>query len=304
MSSISWVAIDLTLTTSVAPCVADDRRDDRVRLGGVARPVDRAAGRGHGRLEPLEQRRQVAQHLVLDRGAGQPERLPVGALRDGGGPLRPDRRGRAAEVRPELVVGQRGSGRLGERRRAAERRLGAGPRGRPRASPAASVIDGAPVAARISARCMTRTGDRRRDSRPPMCIRHDVSPAVRTSAPDAEHVVDLVEAHRHRRVGVLDRERAAEPAAGLGARQVDERQAVDRGQQPRRPIAHAEQPGRVAGRVERDGVREARADVGHAEDVDEELGQLVAPAGATVATRSGRPASSPCSAASSATSGW
>ena len=122
---------------------------------------------------------------------------------------------------------------------------------------------------------MTRTGDRRRDSSPPMCMRHEVSPAVSTSAPGAEDVVDLVEAHRDRRVGVLDRECAAEPAARLGSRQVDQGQAVDRGEQPGRAVAHPEQAGRVAGRVEGDRVREARADVGDAEHVDEELAQLV-----------------------------
>ena len=42
----------------------------------------------------------------------------------------------------------------------------------------------------------------------------------------------------------------------------------------RRAIADAEQAHRVAGRMERDPVREARPDVGHAEDVDEELAQL------------------------------
>ena len=121
LSSISWVAIDLTLTTSVAPWSRTIAGDDRVRLGGVAGPVDDAAGRGHGPLELLEQRRQVAQDLVLDRRAREAKRLPVGALGDDGGALRPDRGGRPAEVRPELLVGQGGPGGLGERRRARRR---------------------------------------------------------------------------------------------------------------------------------------------------------------------------------------
>ena len=58
MSSISWVAIDLTLTTSVALGVADDRGDDRVRFGGVAGPVDDAAGRRDVGLELVQKRRQ------------------------------------------------------------------------------------------------------------------------------------------------------------------------------------------------------------------------------------------------------
>ena len=126
LSSISCVAIDLTLTTSVAPCVPDDRGDDRVRLGGVARPVDGPAGRGDRRLELDEERRQVAHDLVLDRGAGEPQLLPVGALGDGRGALGPDRGGRPAEVGPELLVGQRGAGGLRERRGAAEGRSGVG----------------------------------------------------------------------------------------------------------------------------------------------------------------------------------
>ena len=142
------------------------------------------------------------------------------------------------------------------------------------AVPARPAHPPSPVEARISARCMTRTGDRRRESSPPMCIRHDVSPAVSTSAPEPSDVVDLVVAHRDRRVGVLDRERPAEAAARLGSRQVHQGQAVDRLEQPPRPVADPEQARRMAGRMERDRVREARADVGHAEDVDEELAQL------------------------------
>ena len=196
LSSISWVAIDLTLTTSVAPAVADDAGDDRVRLGGVARPVDDAARGRHRALELLEQRRQVAQDVVLDRrarpGAAPPSRRarPTARAR-----LVADRRGRAAEVGPELLVGEGGAGRLRERRRPGEGRLGpvaagaagAGGHGCRRGHAAA------PVEARISARCITRTGEPRRDSRPPRCIRHEVSPAVRTSAPDASDGVDLVE---------------------------------------------------------------------------------------------------------------
>ena len=47
LSPISWVAIDLTLTTSSAPVAADDAGHDPVGLGGVAGPVDDAAARGH-----------------------------------------------------------------------------------------------------------------------------------------------------------------------------------------------------------------------------------------------------------------
>ena len=87
----------------------------------------------------------------------------------------------------------------------------------------------------------------------------------------------LVGAHRHRGVGVLDREGAAEAAALLRGRQVGEPDPADRLQQPARPVADAEHPQRVAGRVVGHPVREVGADVGHAEHVDEELAELVDP---------------------------
>ena len=108
-----------------------------------------------------------------------------------------------------------------------------------------------------------------------MCIRQELSPATSTSAPVVRHVARLVGAHRHRGVGVLHRERAAEAAALLGARQVHQVEPAHRSQQPARPVADAEHPQRVAGRVVGHPVREVRADVGHAEHVDEELAQLV-----------------------------
>ena len=91
------------------------------------------------------------------------------------------------------------------------------------------------------------------------------------------HVAGLVGDHRHRGVGVLDREGAAEAAALLGPRQLDEVEAAHRLQQPCGPVADAQHPQRVAGRVVGHAVREVRADVGHPEHVDEELRQLVGP---------------------------
>ena len=48
---ISSVVSDLTLTTSRGAVLGDDPRDDPVGLGGVARPVDMAAGALDRRLE-------------------------------------------------------------------------------------------------------------------------------------------------------------------------------------------------------------------------------------------------------------
>ncbi len=61
---ISWVAIDLTLTTSSTPWRLRDRGDDRVGLGGVPGPVDDGAARGQRRLEPLEVVVEVAQQRL------------------------------------------------------------------------------------------------------------------------------------------------------------------------------------------------------------------------------------------------
>ena len=55
----------------------DDRGDDRVRLGCVARPMNRAAGCRHAFLESVKEGGQVAHDLVLDGGPGEPQLLPV-----------------------------------------------------------------------------------------------------------------------------------------------------------------------------------------------------------------------------------
>ena len=79
------------------------------------------------------------------------------------GALRADRRRRVAEVRRSWVVRERRArARLRERRH----------RGSGLASPA-----------RISARCTVRTPAAAAPRPPPMCIRHELSPAVHTSAP-------------------------------------------------------------------------------------------------------------------------
>lgn len=91
----------------------------------------------------------------------------------------------------------------------------------------------------------------------------------------AAGVPHLVGPHGHRGLGVLQGEGATEAAALLCRRQLDEAQPSHLLQQLERPVAHPEHPQRVAGRVVGHGVREGRPDVGHAEHVDEELGELV-----------------------------
>src|SRR6478736_3393025 len=89
------------------------------------------------------------------------------------------------------------------------------------------------------------------------------------------HVPGLVGAHGHGRVGVLEREGAAEAAALVGGGELQQRQATNVLEQLPRLLADAEHPQRVAGRVVGDRVRVVRAHVGHAEHVDEELRELV-----------------------------
>src|SRR5581483_3003922 len=86
--------------------------------------------------------------------------------------------------------------------------------------------------------------------------------------------VELVREHGRRDLRVLDREHAAEAAALLGARQLDELDVAHRAKQAQRPVAEAKPAEAVAGRVIRHAVREGCADVLHAEPVDEELRQL------------------------------
>ena len=120
----------------------------------------------------------------------------------------------------------------------------------------------------------TRTPARAWRRPPPMCIRHELSAAAQTSAPVSMIAPQLVGQHRRRRVGVLDREGAAEAAALLGGRQLDEVEAAHRAQQPHRRVADLQQPQRVARRVVGHAVVERRADVLHPQPPDQELRQL------------------------------
>ena len=96
----------------------------------------------------------------------------------------------------------------------------------------------------------------------------------------AEHARHLVRQHRRRGLGVLHRERPAEPAADVGVGQLHQVQPANRAQQLQGLVADAQHPQRVARRVVGDPVRVVGADVGHPQHVDQELGELVRPLGA------------------------
>ena len=79
---ISWVAIDLTLTTSSTPWAFATAATTSVRLRRVTGPVHRCAPAAVSDCLQLHQvRRQVVQCAVLDRRAGRPQVLPVARLR-------------------------------------------------------------------------------------------------------------------------------------------------------------------------------------------------------------------------------
>ena len=141
---ISWVTIDLTLTTSSTPW--DFAIDATIALASAAslRPVHGGAVGGQRRLEQLELVAEVAQRRLLDARARGPELLPVGVLVDlvhEALPLGADGAGGVREVVPQLGVAERLVRGDGELRHPDE--------GGPSHS----------VAARISARCTLRTPD-------------------------------------------------------------------------------------------------------------------------------------------------
>ena len=170
LSPISWVAIDFTLTTSSAPCACAivatmPHASSASRAQCTTAPRASAAPRAAGGA-----RRGRQQHVVLDRGR-RPARSASQSATSATtrGALGADRRGRVREVAAQLAVAERR--RAQPRGTAASRRtspvMQADPRSRPGPRPGAC----------------TRTPERCRESRPPMCIRHELSPATSTSAP-------------------------------------------------------------------------------------------------------------------------
>ena len=139
---------------------------DLGRLRRVARPVHDTAGARDARLELLEVVVQMPEGAALDRLAGEAQLLPVGQLGDHLPALGADRVGGDAQVLAQLEVAELAARGLGERH---DRLAHAG--------------HAAPPAASTSARWSVRTREAFRESTPPMCMRHERSPATSTSAP-------------------------------------------------------------------------------------------------------------------------
>src|SRR5215211_7894235 len=148
-----------------------DPRDYAVRLLSVACPVDLASGAGHGLFELQQVLVEVAHDALLEGASGLSEPFPVRHLIDGGGALAADGLGGLPEVAPELRVGETLLRRLLERRSRA-----------PGESVGRFHCPSSVLLASIRARCTVSTPARRRLSPPPMCIRHELSPAVQISA--------------------------------------------------------------------------------------------------------------------------
>ena len=260
----------LDLDDLVGPGGADQVGDDAVGLVGVARPVhDAAAGDDVG-LELFEQLRQPRHHVLLEGAAGQPELFPVLAFAHDSKAFGADGAGRVADVAAHLGVGERPAGARGKGFGAAE------------------------VAVAGYAEERRHRGHRHRfgrgeDLREVHCANAGADPAQATAdvhqarrvacaahlGAGLDDVGHLVGKHRGGGVGVLDRERATEAAAGIRRRQFDERHAAHVAQQFQRLVADAQHAQRVAGGVVGDAVRVVGADVAHVEHVDEELREFV-----------------------------
>ena len=223
----------------------------------------------------------MTQRAVLDRGAGQPQRPPSPPAR---------RRPPPAWSR---IVRSRGPGCARSWVSASASRAASGKGGVP--EPYRRCRRRSPVTSAVPVRRGQDLGQvhdpdagRCRDRQPPMCIRHELSPAHRTSAPVSSTwrtlsapIATDVSAFFTANVPPKP-QHASAPAArpGRGPRTARSSRS---GRSPTPSM-----PQRVAGRVVGDPVREVRADVGHPEHVDEELATARSTVGATAVDRARR----------------
>ena len=122
--------------------------------------------------------------------------------------------------------------------------------------------------------CTQRTPEPRRLSAPPMCIRHELSAAVQTSALVSSTHRALSDTIALDTSAFFNEKVPPNPQHSIRFGQIDEREAPHGLEQPPRLVAEAQRTQRVAGRVQRDGVRVRGADVGYAELLDQELGEF------------------------------
>ena len=239
LRSISSVVSDLTFTTSSTPWPA--RSPSTIAFASAASRAQCTCPPPPS--PPLRTATQVLvevrEHVRLDRAPRLAQLLPVRHLRDDARALRADRVGRV--------------------------RAGSCAAGRSRARRAAA--SGNAVVTRSPSTRGSRRGAARerrlppRESPPPIWSRHEPSTAVQTSAPRRLDRIALVGEHRARRLGVLDRERAAEAAAFVRARRAPRARARARcaaGAAARRRPASRAASGRSGGRRRGPGTRRRR----------------------------------------------
>ena len=194
-SSISSVVSDFTFTTSVDAVRARDVDDDRVRLGGVARPV-------HLRRPPPVPRcsnctrysSRWASTSALIAAAGLAQLLPVGQLGD------------------DARRAWRGSCRVAWRRFARSCAFASSRSRRGREARSRRVRRREDLGEVQRAHAAAPTREAAADLQQARAVDGACRPRRRSRRSRA-----LVGEHRERRVGVLDRERAAEAAALVGA---------------------------------------------------------------------------------------
>ena len=197
LRSISAVAIDLTLTTSSTPCALATSATTADASAASRAQCTVAPARGQRLLEPQQVLVEVQQGVVLDRGAGQPQLLPVVDLGDDVGALGPDRRGRVREVA----------------RAAGCRPAPPAPRPGTAGIPTNVAVIGASVAARHLGQVHHPYAGPLPREQPADVHQAGVVAGDQHLGAGLPDVPRLVRPHRHRRVGVLHRERAAEAAA-------------------------------------------------------------------------------------------
>ena len=98
---------------------------------------------------------------------------------------------------------------------------------------------------------------------------------MQTSAPVFEHGAGFVRQHRRGDVGILDGECAAEAAALVDGRQIDELNAAHIPQQPKGNVAQVQAAQGMAAGVVGHAMRISGASVFHAKLVHQKFGELV-----------------------------
>ena len=166
----------------------------------------------------VEVRDRVSSLTAAARDAAAPPSSSTSATT--GGPLVADRAGRVGQVAPQLGVSSSAAPAPRPGTVASRRERGVHPVDTVRASlrPGHRLVARRAPAPRRGASCVRRRCWRDEHARRRASGTSE-SPATSTSAPVARTCAGLVRAHGHRRLGVLHRERASEPAALLGPRQ-------------------------------------------------------------------------------------